>query len=50
MVPRFPNEYDEKIINPEMIALFCYDEITENDIASAKNLGIGIILVLTKKY
>lgn len=48
--PKAPTEYDEKISPPEMIALYCYDEITELDIESAKNLGIGIVLVITKKY
>lgn len=48
--PKAPTEYDEKITPPEMIALYCYDEITERDIESAKNLGIGIVLVMTKKY
>lgn len=49
-VPNSPTEYDEKIPSPEMIALYCYDEITDLDIESAKNLGIGIVLVITRKY
>lgn len=49
-MPNRPTEYDDKIKKPEMIAIYCYDEITEKDIESAKNLGIGIILVITKNY
>ena len=49
-VPNSPTEYDEKITSPEMIALYCYDEISALDIESAKNLGIGIVLVITRKY
>lgn len=35
---------------PEMFAIYCYDEITKNDIESAKNLGLGIVLVKTLSY
>lgn len=49
-VPNSPTEYDEKITPPEMIALYCYDEITDLDIESAKNLEIGIVLVITRNY
>ena len=33
-----------------MFAIYCYDEITKNDIESAKNLGLGIVLVKTYAY
>lgn len=45
-----PDEMDLRIPIPKMVSLYCYDEITENDIESAKNLGVGIMLVLTRKY
>ncbi len=45
-----PLEIDERIPVPKIVSLYCYDEITENDIESARNLGIGITLVLTRNY
>jgi hypothetical protein len=35
---------------PRVLSIYCYDEISENDIRSAKNLGIGITLIKTKSY
>ncbi len=44
------DELNLRLEVPEMFAIYCYDEITENDIESAKNLGLGILLVKTKSY
>ena len=33
-----------------MLGIYCYDEFNEMDIESAKNLGIGIVVVKTKSY
>ena len=33
-----------------MFAIYCYDTIIDADIISARNLGLGIILVKTKAY
>lgn len=45
-----PSEIDERIPVPKMVSLYCYDEITPFDIESAKALGIGITVVLTRNY
>ncbi len=47
---REDSEFDEQLEVPQPIAMYCYDEITPNDIEAAKKLGIGIILVETKEY
>lgn len=44
------DELNEKLQNPQILGIYCYDEITPNDIASAKNLGVGIVVVRTKAY
>ena len=44
------SELDEKLEAPKPLAIYCYDNISPEDIESAKNLGIGIILVDTKSY
>lgn len=44
------DEVNKNLDIPKIGAIYCYDEICENDIISAKNLGIGIVLVNTKKY
>lgn len=43
-------ELDQQLVMPEILGIYCYDEITEKDIESAKNLGTGVIIVNTKKY
>ena len=43
-------EFDEYIPLLKQIALYCYDEITSDDIENAKDKGIGIMLVNTKNY
>lgn len=45
-----PLEIDERIPVPKMIALYCYDEITSYDVETAKALGVGIVLILTRNY
>lgn len=45
-----PTDTDWRIPQPKPFAVYCYDEFTENDIESAKNLGVGIVLVKTKSY
>lgn len=47
---RSDDEINEKLQNPTILGIYCYDELTENDIESAKNLGVGIVLVKTKSY
>lgn len=45
-----PSDMDDRLPLPKPFAIYCYDEIGPNDIESAKNLGIGIVVVNTKKY
>lgn len=45
-----PSDMDDRLPLPKPFAIYCYDEIGPNDIKSAKNLGIGIVVVNTKKY
>ena len=45
-----PNEMDKYIPELKQIALYCYDELTEDDIEIAKEKNIGIMLINTKKY
>ncbi len=50
-----PNEQREDGISehlerPKILGIYCYDEITPNDIESAKNLNCGIVVVDTKSY
>ena len=47
---RKDSEFDEQLEKPQPIAIYCYDEITPNDIDAAQKLGIGIVLVETKEY
>ena len=44
------DELNEKLQNPKILGIYCYDEITPYDIESAKNLGVGIVVVRTKAY
>ena len=47
---RVDDDFNDRLKVPSMFAIYCYDEITNNDILSAKNLGLSIILVKTKNY
>lgn len=47
---RRKDELNERLKIPTMFAIYCYDYITENDVKSAKNLGLDIILVKTQNY
>lgn len=44
------DELNNNLEVPEMFAIYCYDTIIDADIISARNLGLGIILVKTKAY
>ncbi len=44
------DELNASLKTPDILGLYCYDIITDNDVLSAKNLGVGIILVKTKSY
>lgn len=44
------NELEEQLEAPKPFAIYCYDELSYNDIESAKALGLGIILVNTRSY
>lgn len=43
-------EFDKRISKLHKLALYCLDEIKEKDIQSAKENGVGIILVDSSKY
>lgn len=43
-------DIDDKIVKLKQIALYCVDEIRKQDIKKAQDLGIGIVLVSSKKY
>ena len=44
------DEFNFKLEKIRPFAIYCYDDICDNDIISAKNLGLDIILVRTNKY
>lgn len=44
------DELQSSLEAPELLGIYCYDTITDNDVISAKNMGIGIVLVKTKNY
>ena len=44
------DELQASLEAPELLGIYCYDTITDNDVISAKNMGIGIVLVKTKSY
>ena len=44
------DEFNSKLVKPQAFAIYCYDTICDNDVLSAKKLGLGIILVRTNKY
>jgi len=43
-------DIDEKIPKLKRIALYCVDEIRQQDVEKAQQLGLGIILIPSKKY
>lgn len=45
-----PTDIDKQIPELKRIALYCVDEISEQDIETAKSQDLGIILVGSKKY
>lgn len=44
------DEFNSKLEILKPFAIYCYDNVCGNDILSAKNLGLGIVLVRTSKY
>lgn len=44
------DEFNDTLSLPRPFAIYCYDEVTDSDIANAKANNLGIILVRTKKY
>lgn len=44
------DELQSSLEAPKLLGIYCYDTITDNDVISAKNMGIGIVLVKTKNY
>lgn len=44
------DELNNQLTLPTILGLYCYDEISNFDIESAKKLGVGIVLVKTKAY
>lgn len=44
------DEVNERLGLPKMLGIYCYDEFWDIDVDSAKDLGIGIVLVKTKAY
>ena len=49
-VRRRDDELNESLDLPKLMGIYCYDEISENDVLSARELGIGIVLVKTNCY
>lgn len=45
-----PSDIDKDIPILKPCAIYCYDIVNENDIKSAKNLGLDIVVVNTRKY
>lgn len=53
MAVKNSNRFDELNDNlkaPKILGIYCFDKIIKNDIISAKNLGVGIVLVKSKNY
>ena len=44
------DEFDLSLNRPEEFAIYCYDDIADNDVVSAKENSLGIILVRTNCY
>ena len=44
------DEVAERLEDIPVLGLLCYDEITEKDVESARNLGCSIVCVKTKRY
>ncbi len=44
------DELNASLKKPKIMGIYCYDTITDNDVISARNLGVGIVLVKTKNY
>lgn len=44
------DELNSNLRTPKIMGIYCFDKITPEDALSAKNLGIGIVMVRTAKY
>lgn len=44
------DELNSCLLMPEMLGIYCFDKIQQNDVTSAQNLGVGIVLVRTDAY
>ena len=44
------DELNDGLGLPTLMGIYCYDQICVNDVRSAKNLGVGIVVVRTKSY
>lgn len=44
------DEVNSFLFKPQILGLYCFDEIVPNDIISARALDVGIVLVKTKNY
>ena len=49
-VRRVGDELNEQLALPTILGIYCYDEFTLEDVMSAKNLNVGIVVVKTKSY
>lgn len=47
---RIDDDLNDSIDVPKMLGIYCYDDFSDVDVLSAKNVGIGIVVVKTKKY
>lgn len=44
------NDLNDSLKEVKKFGIYCYDKFTENDVLSAKKLGIGIVVVDAKNY
>lgn len=44
------NPINDMLQLPSILGIYCYDYLTDQDVESAKNLGVGIVIVRTKEY
>lgn len=49
-IRRVDDEINDRLELPTILGIYCYDEITNMDIQSAKNLGVGIVVVKMMSY
>jgi len=44
------DELNDNLKLPKLLGIYCYDKVTNEDVESAKKLGIGIVVVKTNSY